>query len=368
MGIFKSIKNAFGGELNDMYIEFFTCGDFEQGTLLVTRGVRKNTTGNNKGNRNIISKGSQMVVPDETALILTDGGEVMECVETPGLFTWNGSSSATILSGDKVSDVAKDAGQRMKLAGETAKEQRVYYVKMQEIRNSAFLILCSKLPYKDPEYRNIFITLSIKFSFRVYDPIKFFREMCGNIWNSLHYARVITEQTNTEIEDIASEVINGYGLRNIPYSHLMSYKDEFDTEIRDKINSTWREARGIELVKFTTSVIVHDGSRKLIEKVDQSKIFAADPGSLGAQTVIGTTNAMNKAAANPNGAINGVVGVAEMSAAVNTASVFSTASQSDATSSASPVPGVHKCPFCCYEPEGGIFLTKNCDCCGSLLG
>lgn len=366
MGIFRSIKNAFGGELSDMYIEFFTCGDFEQGTLLVTRGVRKNTTGNNKGNRDIISKGSQMVVPDETALILTDGGEVMECVETPGLFTWNGSSSATILSGDKVSDVAKDAGQRVKYAGTAAKEQRVYYINKQEIRNSGFIVLC-EIPYKDPEYRNIYVKMNIKFSFRVCDPVKFFRKMCGNIWNSLHYANVISEQTNTEIEDIASEIINGYGLRNIPYSHLMSYKDEFDTEILNRINTVWREIRGIELVKLTTNVRIHDSSRKLIENVDQSKIFAADPNSLGAHAVISTTNAMNTAAGNPAGVATGVAGMGMVSSANAVAStVASTATVSSAASS-SPVPGVHKCPFCCYEPEGGVFLTKNCDCCGSLL-
>lgn len=342
MGILGVIKDAIGSSMKDQYLEIFVVDSLGQ-TTMIKKGYPKNTNNHNMGSDDVISNGSKIMIPEGTAAVIVQNGAIAEVVNKAGMFTWNGSKQKSVFSGGSAKDIAGEAIERTKFASEVTCTQGVYFVNMLEIRDGRFKNELS-IPYFDPEYRNVYLDLSIVFSFKVCEPEIFFRNVSGNV-SSLSVASIINGQYAMEVGDIATEVVNSYSGKKVSFSDLMSHKTEFDKEIKDKVNERWRQNRGLELHMMTIQTNIDMSSALRIEQVDQAKIFAKDPNALASHAVLGTTSAMNKAAANTSGAVSGFAGMA-MAASNNISA---------------------KCPFCNYVFINGIPESRRCDACGSLI-
>ena len=101
------ISDSINSEIQDQYLEAFRTDSLGQ-DMLVKRAKRMNSKGFNKGSDDIISAGSKVIVPEGTYALMIDNGEIADCVDTPGLYTWDTSSSASVLSGG-VKSVLGDA-------------------------------------------------------------------------------------------------------------------------------------------------------------------------------------------------------------------------------------------------------------------
>ena len=166
MGLISNIVGVIGtsvsSSVRDQYLEFFTSDSLGQ-DVLVRRGATSIKNGKNKGNSDIISNGSKIAVPEGTALLLVDNGKVVDFTTEAGMYTWDSSSAPSVLSNldflDNAKNVVKDTWNRMRMGGELAQQQRIYYVNMLQILNNAFGTP-TPLPYHDPEYRNIYIRMN----------------------------------------------------------------------------------------------------------------------------------------------------------------------------------------------------------------
>ena len=129
------VGSSVSSTVADQYLEFFTC-DSLGSDILVRKGANKMEKGKNKGSSEVISNGSVIAVPEGAALLLVDGGEVVDCVTKSGYYKWDTSSSPSILANkDFGENVKKSVGEiwdRMKMGGEIAKQQRVYFINMLE--------------------------------------------------------------------------------------------------------------------------------------------------------------------------------------------------------------------------------------------
>ena len=84
MGLLKAALGAVGGALADTWKEFFYCEALDKETLMV-KGQKQigNRSSNTRGNDNIISSGSGIVVADGQCMIIVDQGKVVEVCAEP---------------------------------------------------------------------------------------------------------------------------------------------------------------------------------------------------------------------------------------------------------------------------------------------
>ena len=137
------VQNAMGslsGVTKEQYREFFICDSFESEVLAV-EGRKKNQKGLNKGNDNIISNGSMIVVNAGQAALIVDQGKVVEFCAEAGEFLFDTSSEPSLLSGNLGENIKRtfsQIGKRFTFGGDTGKDQRVYFFNTKEIPNNLF--------------------------------------------------------------------------------------------------------------------------------------------------------------------------------------------------------------------------------------
>ena len=332
MGLISLIKNVAGAtfdsinsQISDQYLEFFTQDSLGQ-EILVKKGANKMERGRNKGNSEVISNGSIINVPEGCFCLLVNNGEIVDVVSDAGAYKWDTSTAPSILAnknfGENVKQSIGDIWNRMKMGGEIQQQQRVYFVNKLEMMNQNFGTP-SPVPYADPEYRNIYIRLNGTFSFRVENPVTFFRNIVGNVRDEYTVADFMgtpakPQQPRLEFLDNITETLNKCGgpyPQGIMFSTLPSKQGEFRRYMQDCLDDEWLQKRGIVVEKVAiASVTPDDKSRERIEKVDEAKLYGSDQAALGAAVALGQTEAMKNAGANANGAVNGFMGLGMMGA------------------------------------------------------
>ena len=90
-----TISDSINSEINDQYLEAFRTDSLGQ-NMLVKRAHRLNSNGRNQGSSDIISAGSKVLVPEGTYALMIDNGQIVDTVTTPGLYTWENSSSGSV--------------------------------------------------------------------------------------------------------------------------------------------------------------------------------------------------------------------------------------------------------------------------------
>ena len=303
-----TLSDSINSTLNDQYLETFRTDSLGQ-DILVKRAVRMNTFGHNQGSSEIISAGSKIIVPEGTYALMIDNGKVVDSVTTPGTYTWENSSSGSILSGGVKSAVG-DVFDRFRFAGEITKSQRIYYVNGLEIMNQT----CNEFihaPYPDPFYGNLYFKFRIMFSFRIVDPVRFFKKTGKDTRVSDFMGSPSSPKIPFyEVQDHMEEALNLCAVRDkMPFPKLISNKSKLKETVNEVVSTIWYEQRGMVVESIAiTDLTLDEASRKRVEQFDSAKIFGDDPGALSALVALGLTDAMKAAASNPAGAMTGFAG------------------------------------------------------------
>ena len=313
-----TVKESINSEFADQYLEFFTCDSLGDKTL-VQKGAARIQKGKNKGSSEIISQGSVIAVPEGTALLLVDGGQVIDFTTEAGYYKWDSSSSPSMLSSSDILGNAKkvvaDAWDRMRAGGELMKQQRVYFVNMLEIRDQNFGTPTA-VPYRDPEYRNIYIRMNGTFSYKIADPVTFFKSIAGNVQGEYTNEDfmgkpVAPKQPRSEFLDNITEMLNKCAtMDKIPFANLPSEQGRLRRYMQEALDEEWLQKRGVVVESVAINSITPDEkSRERIEQVDTSKMYGEDQAALAAQAILGQTEAMKTAAGNSAGAVTGFAGM-----------------------------------------------------------
>ena len=128
MGILKVGIEAAKSVLADQWRESFYC-DSLVSDVLVAKGARKQTKlGYNKGNDNIISNGSIVIVNEGQCMIIVDQGAIVDICAEAGEYIYDVSSEPSVFYGNLKESVIqsfKQYGKRVSLAGETDRKSVV---------------------------------------------------------------------------------------------------------------------------------------------------------------------------------------------------------------------------------------------------
>ena len=142
MGLIRAASEALRGTMADQWKEFFYCDALEK-DILVKRGQKRTSSrsSNTKGNDNVISNGSGIAVADGQCMLIVEQGKVVEVCAEPGEFTYDSSTEPSIFTGnlgDSIKETFKLIGKRFTYGGDTAKDQRVYYINTKELGEILF--------------------------------------------------------------------------------------------------------------------------------------------------------------------------------------------------------------------------------------
>ena len=379
MGLIKAAIQAVGGTLGDQWKDLIRCEDMGNDTLMV-----KKTTSSGQ-----ISKDSRIIVAPGQLAVIYDSGSILDATAEEGAYNFDQSTSPSFFAG-QFGAVFKEMWERFTYGGTPNKEQAVFFFNLKEIKDNKFGT-GTPIPFQDwshPIPNQMTGTMSPmrvqvrcygKYTFKISDPAVFMRNHAGT-------ADVVTkddliEQMRTEVVASFQNVLNelGTSAHKTPVLELPSNTDEIKKTMDEKVFDKPIRDRGLQLVGFAVeSVTLDDESSKKIDNYELSSNSFMQQGTLvGAYSA-----AVQDAAKNEAGSMNGFMGVGMMNmasggmiggatqnpfaanggAAATPVDPFKKPAQEDAqvvASTKETTTGV-KCPEC-----GAIINGKFCSECGT---
>ena len=316
MGLIKAIAGAAGGVLADQWKEYFYCDSISE-NVLVTKGekrVSSRRSSNTKGEDNIISNGAVIAVNDGQCMMIVEQGKVVELCAEPGEFVWDNSTEPSIFAGKlgtSILDTFKTIGKRFTFGGDTAKDQRVYYVNTKEIIGNKYGT-ATPIPFRFID-KNLGLDIDIslrcngEFSYKVSDPILFYTNVCGNVSGEYDRSR-IDSMLKSELLSALQPAFGKFADTGLRYSSLPAHTLEISDELNRILSGKWAKLRGLSVVSFNiNSVSISPDDEKMIQDL-QKKAVLRDPGMAAATLAGAQAEAMQSAAKNSAGAMTGFMG------------------------------------------------------------
>lgn len=307
MGLIKAAVGAIGGTLADTWLEYFQCDAISEQVLAVKGQKRiSNRSSNTKGEDNIISNGSVISVADGQCMIIVDQGNVVELCAEPGEFRYDSSTEPSIFYGKlgkNIVNTFKSMWDRVKYGGSPGKDQRVYYINTKEIIGNKYGT-ANPVPFRVVD-NNIGLDMDIsircfgEYSYRISDPILFYKNVCGNFTGRYTRDR-IESQLKTELLTALQPTFAKISEMGIRYSALPGHADDMASVLDDVLSEKWNNLRGISVVSFgVSSVTANPEDEATIKELQRNAVFR-NPNMAAAHLVGAQAQAMQDAAKNEN--------------------------------------------------------------------
>ncbi len=303
MGIIDAAFDSFSGTLADQWKDIITAARFDERTA-VAPGVRKATQdgyGYNHGLENVLSNGSIIYVPENTAAFIFSQSGIEEVITEPGGYEYrNGQLSVFDKQSREEAGVLKSVlsqtAQRIGFSGMTPDDKRVSFINLRELRGIKFGTH-GPLAYNDKFYGTDLEVYSYGlFSIKVTDPVKFVRNFVPA--NVRGYSFDDLEARKQLVAEFLHSFIVAVNSLSFEYriSQLPSQANRIAKEIagEDANAGTWGERFGIELCGLAIENIeFSEESRELVRRYSEKKMdvsayegISVEAGNMAAQQMI----------------------------------------------------------------------------------
>ena len=418
MGLIKSALESVLGvagqsissTMGDQFLTVIKCDDMGNDLLM------KKITDSNGA----LAKGSRIIVAPGQVAVIYDSGKILDATAEPGTYQFDQSTTPSFFAG-QFGAVFKEMWERFKFGGAVAKEQAVFFFNVKEIVGNKFGTP-NPIPYKDWGHALLNartggftpMMVDIKcfgtYTFRINNPAQFMMQMAGSA--NEYRKDALVEQMRSEVVGAFQNILNSLSEpeHKIEALSLPNKTDEIKNIMSEQNFDGAIQNRGVGLVSFVVeSVTLTEESKENIRKYE----LAGDQFQQQGTLTQAYANAIQDAAKNENGAMNGFVGMGMMNmqsgnvfgattAAVANNVNYPNPNQAAAQQATQPVVGgvvaggapvgAWKCPKCgtdntgkfcmeCGEPkpsDGGVKCpkcgkewpagTKFCGECGEKLG
>ena len=285
MGILNAAFDSIGGMLADQWKDIVTAGHFDEYTL-VTPGVRKdsqNGYGENKGSEDILSAGSVIFVPENTAAFVFSQSGIEQVITKPGGYEYrDGEPSVFDKQSRQEQGIGKilfdQAANRIGFSGMSEEEKRVAFINLREIRGVKFGTR-GPLAYNDLHYgTDLEVFAYGTFSVRVTDPERVVRNFIPA--NTGSYSFKSPQAREQLVAEFLHSFIVAVNELSAEYriSQLPGQANSIATAIRseDENAGTWDERFGLKLVSVAMENIeFSDESRELVRQYSEKKMSVA---------------------------------------------------------------------------------------------
>lgn len=253
MSIIQAFTGALDGTFADQWRDIITAGLFDERTA-VAPGVLKQTNNgrgtNDNGSMGVISNGSKIFVPENTAaFIFSQAGIEAILTQAGGYEYQNGQSS--IFNGDSVMEsIVGQVAARVGFGGQTSDRKQIAFVNLREIRGIKFGTR-GPLVYNDLFYgTDLEITAFGTFSLRIVNVETFIRNFVPA--NVFHYSFSTPEAR----QQLVSEFIQSFtvALNSLSSTFRVSQLPSQAHAIAAQISAgglgagSWAKRFGIEVV------------------------------------------------------------------------------------------------------------------------
>lgn len=331
MGLIHAMLTAGGTVLADQWKEYFYC-DAMPADVLVCKGQKKTGkhSSNTHGSDNIITDGSGIAVNEGQCMIIVDDGQVVEICSVPGKYTYDMSTEPSVFTdglGAGIKESFKKWWERVGYGGDTGHDQRIYYFNTKEIMDNKFGTQ-NPVPFmiKNAEAGRTF-TVGVRcngvYSYKITDPMMFFANVCGNV-QSAYTRDMIDSQLKSEFLTYMQPAFSKLADMGIEYRQLPGHTVEICEAMNEALKSKWKDQRGIQLITVAVnSVTISKEDEDRIKKYEDLA-WNKNPGNAAATMVGAQAAAMEAAAGNAGGAINGFfgMGMAQQAGGMNANELF----------------------------------------------
>ena len=317
MGLIKAATSAIGSTFGDQFLDGIRCEDMGN-DILMKKISPKNGT---------IAHGSKFIVSPGQVAVIFDNGNILDATAEPGIYTFDSKSTPSFFGGD-FGDVFKEMWTRFKFGGAIAKEQAIFYFNIKEIIGNKFGTP-NPVPYKDWGHPLLnartggysAMRLEIKcfgtYTFKITNPALFMEKITGVA--DIYTKEDLVEQMRSEVVGAFSNILNSLSEEEhkVEALSLPNKTDEIREIMNESIFDQSIRDRGISLVVFNVeSVSLTEDSKKKIDEYE----LAGDQYSQQGVLTSAYANAVQDAAKNSGGAINGFMGLGVMN--MNSGNVF----------------------------------------------
>ena len=354
MGLITAAGASLSSVLGDQWKDYFYCSEMDT-NVLVRKGQKHNGKSgllNRGGSENVITNGSTIVVNEGQCMIIVDQGAIVDICAQAGAYTYDTSTEPSVFTGGLGEGILKSFEQfkaRFAYGGVTPHDQRIYYFNTKDIIGNKYGT-ANPVPFRVVD-KNIGLDVDIaircfgEYSYRLSDPILFYKNICGNV--------------NSDYLQPAFGKISEMGIR---YSAVVNHTTDMANALNEVLSDSWGAKYGIVISAFgISSLKASEEDEKMIKELQKTAVFQ-NAGMAGAMKVNAEAQAMMDAAKNPNGAAMGFfgMGMAQQAAGGGTdaASLFAMAEQQKAAKEAKMQPAGWKCPKCGKEGNTGKFCGE----------
>lgn len=310
MGLIKVITDAIGGTLAEQWQEAIKPSDLTSGVIM-TSGTRfredSARNSNKKGFSDVISNGSLIHVPENTCMLLVDGGQIISTSAEAGYFKVDNSTSPTIFQGE-LGKSFKDSFERFKFGGVTPREQKVYYINLQEIRDIKFGT-SNPVMYHDASYGlDLEVRAHGNYSIKVIDPILFYKEVVYKS-DKQFTTESFTQSFQSEFMEALQAAISNLSIDGIKISQLPSQGRNLSKYMTDVLDEQWTSTRGIDIVSVgINSIFYTDESRSILMERNKGAMLT-DPSIRQGYVQGSVARGFENAGKNESGSANTFIGM-----------------------------------------------------------
>lgn len=300
MGFIKAFSGALGGTFADQWKDFYGPRQGIPGTAALFQAVPSGTNAgrgeNTKGSDNIITNGSKIIVPEGTALITMQDGQITGLIAEPGGFEFRSDdpNSKSMFSGDGfLASTIKESWDRFKFGGQPGSQQLAFYVNLKEIPNNKFGTQ-SEI-YWDDAYLNAQVGAITRgtYTLKIVDPMLFIKNYVPSQYLQPN-APVFdfADMDNDAATQLFNEVVGTLSAAFSNYTNDPSKGNRISKIQGDQIGFAqamsqavenayqWKSSRGLEIVKTAILSIEYDEDTKaLLSDVKKADALSGSRGN-----------------------------------------------------------------------------------------
>ena len=278
MGIVKAFKDAVASTFANQWKEIITVGEFDEYTV-VAPGILKTSNRergtNTPGSDGVISNGSKIFVPENTAAFIFNQSAIENIILEPGGYEYQDGDKSVFNHDGIISPITDQVKKRLAFGGISPNMKKIAFVNLREIRNIKFGTPGAQI-YHDPFYgTDLELHAHGSFSIRVTDVEKFVRNYVPA--NTISYSFNDPKVKANLVAEFLQSFNVALNTMSATYrtSQLISSENEISKSIfADPINAgTWELRFGLKLIKATIEDIeLSDSSKELIKRFAERKM------------------------------------------------------------------------------------------------
>lgn len=339
MGFIKAFTGSLSSTFADQWQDFYgprqnvpaTAGLFQA----VPQGPNAGRGENTKGNDNIISNGSKIMVPEGTALITMQDGAVTGFIAEPGgfIFKSDDPSSQSMFAGDGIiGQVAKSTWEKVKFGGQPGSQQLAFYVNLKPITGNRF---GTQTPiYWQDEFLATKAGGSARgtYSLQIVDPLMFFKTFVPDMYKQpgapvFDFADMDNPAGEHLFNDFLTCLTGAFKRFSLKskennmdtIDYIQSNLDQFAITMDEEIENTyqWSTNYGLKVISVNMQADYDGPTQEILDearKADQeirkaTRMGQAYSSNMAGMMAAASGQAMQAAAANENGAMMGFMGM-----------------------------------------------------------